>query len=181
MTTTTTPITKTYVTRTGTFGDTDWELWQHPDAPTMWGYSLTWGTVDNPGEYEGTEFFANPHEAREAAFVRIARHEAGEVALGDQCTPPDPEPQPIRSFAVINVGGGFVEGARTEFQVHAHGCRDVARLERTFGVNPAWRVDAPTAEDVVNGEVEEYDEQDQGWSHDDHQIMPCCENAPIVG
>lgn len=78
----TTTTTQHHITLTGQFNGTRWEIWPHADSPSIWGYSL-----GHDDEHQSTEFFATPDEAREAAFVTIARTDAAIIKSEDHATP----------------------------------------------------------------------------------------------
>lgn len=78
-----------------------------------------------------------------------------------------------KTFTIIRTGGA--PDAKSEFEVHAAGCRDIARtVARSPFVEAFPSVEAPSAEALVAAEVEDYDAQDQGWTAADHLILPCC-------
>jgi hypothetical protein len=79
----------------------------------------------------------------------------------------------MKSFTILRTGSSAK--AKSEFEVHLTGCRDIARSSRRDQFVDASRppIDATTAEHLVADEVATYTYQQQGWTADDHRIMPC--------
>lgn len=80
----------------------------------------------------------------------------------------------MAQFTVLSTGGS--RSSTSEFEVHARGCRDVALKLRDRMVY-SWDIDAESAEALVAEEVATYADQDQGWTADDHRILPCALKA----
>ena len=78
----------------------------------------------------------------------------------------------MKKFTLLHVGG--TSWATVEWEVHAEGCRDVARKLRVDPFVDAYTAPAESAEALVESEVQVYTDQDQGWTADDHRIYPCC-------
>lgn len=77
-----------HLTLKGRFCDIDWEVWEAPleneeEHSGNWGFSLSWGTPNNPGEYESVDLWADPVLARGTAFALIARWENEEIKQSD--------------------------------------------------------------------------------------------------
>lgn len=84
----------------------------------------------------------------------------------------------MKLYDLVTVGQLASVGDGENWQVHKHGCRDVTRIARMTFCDVWDRISAESAEALVDAEVAVYTAQDQGWSHDDHRIMPCCKDAP---
>lgn len=79
----------------------------------------------------------------------------------------------MKSFMILRTGGART--SRSEFEVHATGCRDIARTLNRDPFVDAWGpIECESAEALVAAEVAVYESQDQGWSVEDHRILPCC-------
>jgi len=79
----------------------------------------------------------------------------------------------MKSFTIIHTGGAH--HSKAEWEVHATGCRDIARtLRRSPFIDAYPPMMAESAEALVAAEVEVYTDQDQGWTAEDHKIFPCC-------
>ena len=70
-------------------------------------------------------------------------------------------------------------GRKHEFAIHGAHCRDIKKALREAGVG-GRKFEAPNPQVFIDGEVEHYEYQGQGWNHDHFHVHGCCENAPFV-
>lgn len=73
----------------------------------------------------------------------------------------------------------IVGGRNHEFAIHGAHCRDIKKALREAGVG-GHSFEAPNPQVYIDGEVEHYEYQGQGWNHDHFHVHGCCENAPFV-
>jgi len=79
------------------------------------------------------------------------------------------------TFTVIAVGASpFVTAHGCEWEVHAPGCRDIARtVNACAGRVETWEIAGADVDAAIAAEVAVYTDQDQGWTAEDHHVMGC--------